>query len=414
MHTFPVDNATLRKCEIPLGLVVCPLGSLSSLCGGGGGGGGEEDVSGNNNSSGEGRINGQSRSSSQWNGRELADIYNTDDGDQNNKELDYIPFITDNTPDPERVNVLRGPRRVEESKLQSDRTTQHHHMPTEKPRTTRAIAPPRCDRCQAYLNPFCTPGTSSSNTYSFRTAGTYTPIQCYNCNLCGAQNSISISDEYISNGTVDAALRCGTVEYEVGGAYCVRENPVENVHLYGVEYVPPECEGDANGNGYHHRHHGSMKSHGWREALDAIMEVAKGLRQTAPLIEDDNGQMVNAPVKIGVFAFCRDMLVFPYIKKNGKSDDEFEVSVAVVSDVEEDPFCPLPLHMWTHDVGAKHDPMEWQRFRHVMDSYSATMEVLLGDSVPSSRQELDDKWKRNCGGAALAALVDALKGSGGR
>lgn len=58
--------------------------------------------------------------------------------------------------------------------------------------------------------------------------------------MCGSSGSTALSEESISNGSFDAATRCGTVEYEVGGAYCVRkEGPVQNVHLYGVEYVPP-------------------------------------------------------------------------------------------------------------------------------------------------------------------------------
>ena len=41
------------------------------------------------------------------------------------------------------------------------------------------------------------------------------------------------------------------------------------------------------------------------------------------------------------------------------------------------------------------------------------MEQLSGESPPQQQQQ-NDKWKRNCGGAALVALSDALKDSGGR
>ena len=113
--------------------------------------------------------------------------------------------------------------------------------------------------------------------------------------MCGSSGSIALSEESISNGSFDAATRCGTVEYEVGGAYCVRkEGPVQNVHLYGVEYVPPNKDSTTG----HHHHHGSIKGNGWLEALNAIREVGRGLSTTAPRREDKDGKFVS-DVKIG-------------------------------------------------------------------------------------------------------------------
>lgn len=233
--------------------------------------------------------------------------------------------------------------------------------------------------------------------------------------MCGSKSSIVISnEEYIANNIFEStSLSCGTVEYEVGGEYCVRKSgAVENVFLYGVEYVPEGIDGYQQ----QHHHHGTMKSHGWREALDGIRNVARELCLTAPRREEDG--VVVKEAKIGIFAFCQDMLVFPYIKRkehNGSNeeDDEEELAVAIVSDVTEDPFCPLPLNSWSYNVGDGLESKEWYRFCRILDSFTELMEQLSGESSPQQQQQ-NDKWKRNCGGAALVALSDALKDSGGR
>ena len=280
--------------------------------------------------------------------------------------------------------------------------------------------------------------------------------------MCGASSSIAIKEEYIAYGTFDAVTRCGTVEYEVGGAYCVREDgPVENVHLYGVEYnVTPNLNGTGGeeASGGHH-HHGTIKSHGPSESLAAIREVGRGLAMSAPMKKDTDGTLVPADVKIGIFAFCQDMLVFPYLKRrkptphwsqhddkisqrteriinngNNVGEEEYhdgELAVAIVTDVMEDPFCPLPLHMWTHTVGYGLDSKEWKRFIRVLDSFTELMEQLLPPdeaqqqqqqqqsiaAAPTSMDMDDPRFNpsaRNCGGAALVALADALKHSGGK
>ena len=126
---------------------------------------------------------------------------------------------------------------------------------------------------------------------------------------------------------------------------------MQNGHLYGVEDVHPKKDIPT---GYHH-HRGSIKSHGWYEALSTIREVGMGLSATAPRGEDKDGKLVS-DVKIGVFASYQDMSIFPYSKrgeaKSGTADDEdAEMSVAISSDVTDDPFCPLPLYLWTHNIG---------------------------------------------------------------
>ena len=240
--------------------MVSPLARLSGLCGGGSlGAGTDRDDDANNRHS----------ASSQWNGREQGKIYGDSDG-AGGGEVDYVPPPGDpaGADDPERVPVLRGPWRKEKSQKKS--AVLHFstpHGPGDDDNTsdteeswTRAVTPPRCDQCSTYLNPFCAPSA-------------YTQTQAYDCNLCGARSSIVVPEEYVSDGTFNATTRCGTVEYEVGLAYCVRkEGPVRNVHLYGVEHVPPDRKGGGDGGDdnttgrHHHHHHGSVRNHGWVEA----------------------------------------------------------------------------------------------------------------------------------------------------
>ena len=106
--------------------------------------------------------------------------------------------------------------------------------------------------------------------------------------------------------------------------------------------------------------------------------MGRDLATTVPRKEDADGRIVNCEVRIGLFAFCRDVLVFPYIKrkkkKSGvdggydwhqKDDVDAELAVAIVSDADDDPFCPLPLHVWTHNLGAGTDSAEWRRFERI-------------------------------------------------
>ena len=401
VHAFPADGATLRKCgDLPLALVVAPLAGLTNLCGrgdgnrvgdGGGGGNGANVLN----------VNGTANNGpSQWNGREQGEIYGEPVGSAATTEgLDYIILpsasSSDDDNDPERIPVLRN-----------SKTFLDGGNAISKPSSRLAITPPRCDRCSAYLSPFCTPANAST----FFQPGTH-----YNCSMCGASSSIKVSEEDITNGTFDAATRCGTVEYEVDGPYCVRkEGPVQNVHLYGVEYVPPLTSPNADTtSGNHHHHHESVNSYGWYEALHAIRDVADLLSTTTPH---------GAKVRIGLFAFCQDMLVFPYLKRRQNQDAE-ELAVSIVSDVTGEPFCPLPLELWTYDVGQGLESIEWNRFICILDSFDEVMEQLLREPSSSSTTSNNatsytrlrqDSFARNCGGAALAALADALNDSGGR
>jgi len=401
VHTFPLDNATYRKVgALPLGLVITPLASLTTLCG-------NENENGNEQGQQQ-----QGGASSQWNGREQGDIYNSKDPRDKPMIQDYIPPTSDGTTDPERIPVIHRQRPYSAARTQS--SPDYHET-----RTDYGVTPPRCNKCHAYLNQYCTPSTPSTSLGNM-SRGIYSPTTYYNCNFCGASKSIELNEEDVISGRYDEVTRASTIEYEVGGEYCVREHgEVENVHLYGVEYTSSDSQGGSNGNGKEqHHHHGQLKSHEWYETINSIKHVAKGLAQTAP--PGNNG------VRIGIFAFHEDKLIFPYWKKRGHQDhnnneqeyqqeeeEDAELAVAIVSDVTEDPFCPLPLHAWTYNVGNGVQSKEYQNFNQLLDSFTDIMDQLVKEEPQFAAKEVEPQ-QRNCGGAALSALSNALHNSGGR
>ena len=80
--------------------------------------------------------------------------------------------------------------------------------------------------------------------------------------------------------------------------------------------------------------------------------------------------------------------------------------MAVVLDVADDPFCLLPLHVWTHDVGKGLNSVEWKRFEWILDSFSKLMVQLLSETHGDGGGRLSSSL--NCGGAALAALASEV------
>jgi len=85
--------------------------------------------------------------------------------------------------------------------------------------------------------------------------------------------------------------------------------------------------------------------------------------------------------------------------------------LTVMSDVTQDPFCPLPLEEWTFDMSTERGCTDW----------NASTETLWETLQPILDKALDGRNVHGLpgrslspGGAALFALSDALRESGGR
>ncbi|EJK61692.1 hypothetical protein THAOC_17773, partial [Thalassiosira oceanica] len=329
---------------LPLGLVSTPLAALSGLCG--------ESVEGGDGDGPDGR------------GRDQLESC----------EVDYVPLSSEPVADPER--------------------------------------PP-------------TPPPSSSPSFA-AAVGSYYARDPVRLQPLRVERSISLAEGDVASGVMDAAARHSTVEYEVGGAYEVRR-PVRNVHLYGVEYLP-EPDGDGGGSPGGHHHHGTAPGYTFRETVEAVRAVGAGLANRAPTVELPDGSVRRAEARVGLFAFTDGCLVFPYLRRprparDGRGDAVGDgegrtagedaplgelLEVAVVSDVSDEPFCPLPIGSWTHDVGSGTDSAEYARFNFLLDSFERVMESICAESsVPRSGPRM------NCGGAALSCLSSALSGCGG-
>ena len=81
----------------------------------------------------------------------------------------------------------------------------------------------------------------------------------------------------------------------------------------------------------------------------------------------------------------QDMLIFPYLKRNeaksGTADDEdIEVAVATASDVTDNPFCLLPLLLWTQHIGHGPNSYKWKPFNRTLYSFHELMKQLLSES----------------------------------
>jgi hypothetical protein len=207
VHVIPENKTILRKCgDLPLAIIITPMAGLTTLCGcGGGGGGGDNAVN----------VSSSSDATTMTEGMDYIILHSKDGNDENSND--------DTAADPERIPVIR----------KSDWNSNNNNDTLPSLQRGAAVTPPRCDRCAAYFNPYCTSTVKSSSF--FQDGATY-----YNCPMCGTCSSIKVREEDIMDGIFDAVTRCGTVEYEVDGPYCVRkEGPVQNVHLYGVEYLSP-------------------------------------------------------------------------------------------------------------------------------------------------------------------------------
>jgi protein transport protein SEC24 len=223
--------------------------------------------------------------------------------------------------------------------------------------------PPRCDQCMAYLNPFFDPADGA-------------------CNLCGYRNR---SLRHVMHGL---PMQFGTVEYDVAGPYETREEgPVQPISLYAIDLTCPDAAA-------------------YVPLIERVgLDMAEHFDRQRPY---NMTGPPPAPPRIGiVLVSCLGLILRPLHPESQRS------SVVVVSDITEQPFCPLPLSDWTYDLSTAEGCAAWQRHCRE-DVLHDVQEWREHTARHKTAVKHADGFELSCGGAALQFLSDALAASGGR
>ena len=325
------------------------------------------------------------------------------------------------------------------------------------------VRPHRCPRCQAYLNPFCRNPHVDAGSMIRGASLTFT------CNMCGhharVDAVVDVNDPAYSLDLTAAATRYGTVEYELGGTispeYVTRNGstsnadgddngsglgPVRQVLLFGIDTAPDEEMGDMV------QYYANAVRRVAKEMGDWWTRQGEEIRRgPAPTTSSgrDGGAGSSNPggdgsvsthdsschnPRVGFFLYQSDRIIIPHYRKRFESrsdhlaphvqdgisgevagtrhhasdnDEELELTVAVMADVVDDPFSPLPCYDFTYDVT---DSLQMRRLDAALDAIPS----LVKDCFSDNRQLPQHERGRSCGGAALAVLSSALSTTGGR
>jgi hypothetical protein len=317
------------------------------------------------------------------------------------------------------------------------------------------VRPHRCPRCQAYLNPFCRNPHVDAGSMIRGASLTFT------CNMCGhharVDAVVDVNDPAYSLDLTAAATRYGTVEYELGGTispeYVTRDGscdgsgsglgPVRQVILFGIDTAPDEEMGDmvqyyVNAVRRVAGEVGDWWTRQGEEFCRGPAPTSSGRDGGAGSSQgDDDAGSLHEPSRhnprVGFFLYQSDRIVVPHYRKRFESradhlaphvrdgisgevtgtrrhasqNDELELTVAIMADVVDDPFSPLPCYDFTYDVT---DLLQLKRLDDALDSIPS----LVRDCFADNRQLPEHERGRSCGGAALAVLSSALSTTGGR
>lgn len=279
--------------------------------------------------------------------------------------------------------------------------------------------PLRCAHCSAYWNPSVYIEERHVDRIIFR------------CNFCQNRNIITEKDmEDLNNIDItDLPLKYGTVEYDVGGDYKTAKN--ENgqqlpsaVHLFAL---------DANDGPL-------LKTY-----LSVIASVAKKMEQSwaTQMTHQQAFQKCDEPMvfvpRIGFLLYVRDHIVIPHWKTKRSSKDEdyiyvnrhspgsgnifqssmegWKIDVSLMTDVKDDPFCPLPLNVWTYPVFQTESSSEHLHISHlyeILDAVPNLLERIIPDyNINKRRQNFiydpNEPATWNCSCAALAVMAHCLE-----
>ena len=242
--------------------------------------------------------------------------------------------------------------------------------------TTNREAPPRCGRCNAYVNP----SWSMSK-----------------CNFCNRSNNNSNSHQSQYSDKV------GTVDYPVQGPYVTRTTaPVRPNLIFCVDLTCPKVTDYVD----------LVLDQIWpafyRDVVMAHIETTQG----------QHGRQVVKPVVAMVFV-CSTGIYIPQ-KGGGETGPLSRDGFLVMPDVAHDEaFSPLPLSEWSWSLPDEYDDLLelWKsRIRPVLLPQLIEDRVKNYHKNPTSTSQAERRggYSMSAGGAALEFLVDALEETGGR
>jgi hypothetical protein len=191
------------------------------------------------------------------------------------------------------------------------------------------------------------------------------------CNFCGKRGNPQTSSI--------KTTQYGTVEYEVGGPYVTRKTPVQPIFRYALDATCP-----------------NLPSY-----IPLIRELGNSMAEHHERQTTTRPEQLLTP-RIALCLVGSFGVVICYL------DDKDTIAYCVMSDVTEQPFCPMPIERWTHDVLTGLE--QWTRLLdELWDAWQPFLKELEHTSAYGPRA-----YELSCGGAALAFMADALAETGGR
>jgi len=211
------------------------------------------------------------------------------------------------------------------------------------------------------------------------------PPRCHHCNAYANpffQLNQKMECNFCKTHTDVQATSHGTIEYVVEEPYITRSTPVQTNIIYALDATCPHLE------------------------------------SYFPMIEQVGLSIINREsyARMGIVLVSSFGIHIPRFRV--AEDGTATIDFVVMSDVTEDPFCPLPLHEWLLEVSATLS--ESCSSSNKLDCWKQYISQLRQAWIPFLKHlDIKDSYNQmghasSCGGAAFAFLADAMKETGGR
>lgn len=294
---------------------------------------------------------------------------------------------------------------------------QEQQIPTIPYSSSTLPEPIRCKSCHAYLNPFDTilPNNSNNTTIDL----------IYKCIFCGTKNSITHNNmtyQHSSFGSLDqggittSAIHTdilpictsyGLVDHVVQGRYNIRDTQRQPYFMYAIDLKLVYDGWDRISNTY--------ENHVLPKLKREITVLFQQQQQTT------NPHSTLFSPKIGFFLFDQHACYFPHYSSYNEYNDGYDnnnnsssssksneqkLQMAVMADMCEDPFCPLPLDMISYDI-VTNDTSDFSKslFHQLLEAIPNLVLGMTPASTATSAAAV---------GAAMTVLHSALGATGGR